>query len=282
MSLLIGCDPELFVQNSKTHEFVSAHNLFPGTKYDPSPVGNVGAIQVDGTAFEFNIAPASSVTEFISHINSVLHLSRVHLEKQNSDLVLCTEPVALFDKYYFDKVIPEEAKLLGCEPDYNAWTGKVNPKPKTNKPMRTGSGHVHIGWSAGEDIEDTSHIYDCREMVKQLDVGLFIPSLLWDSSHERRQLYGAPGAFRPKHYGCEYRVLSNKWVGNRELMEFVFDATKHSSELLDKDVRLYEDKEFNHLVGALSVGDMVSHATIRDAVTRLEEDFDFPILELAA
>lgn len=274
-SLLIGCDPELFVFNNGSQEFISAHDIFPGTKYDPHPVGTIGAVQVDGTAFEFNIRPSSTSAEFIRNINGVLHFARIHLKNVAPDLEFKTEPTALFNQTYFDN-LPAFPKLLGCEPDFNAWTGKVNPKPKTKLPMRTGSGHVHLGWTEMANPTDPAHLFDVHSVVKQLDVGLFIPSLLWDADNMRRTLYGKPGAFRPKPYGCEYRVLSNKWVGDRDLMQYVFDATKHSHDLLEKDIKLYEDKEFKEAVATLANGDDISRHAINSLVNRLEDDFDFP------
>ena len=49
----IGADPEVFVADSLTNTFVSAHDLVPGTKLEPFAV-NKGAVQVDGMALEFN------------------------------------------------------------------------------------------------------------------------------------------------------------------------------------------------------------------------------------
>jgi hypothetical protein len=38
-------------------------------------------------------------------------------------------------------------------------------------------------------------------------------------------MYGAAGAFRPKPYGVEYRVLSNAWLQSEELMAWVYRTT---------------------------------------------------------
>ena len=65
-------------------------------------------------------------------------------------------------------------------------------------------------------------------MTRQLDISLFLPSLLFDDDTERRKLYGFPGSFRPKQYGVEYRPLSNKWLRNEVLMTWVFNTTLRS------------------------------------------------------
>src|SRR5690606_25260133 len=130
----------------------SAHNIIPGSKHDPMPV-MCGAIQPDGVAAEFNINPAANVDEFVENIRGVLTELQERIESKNKGLSLIVTPTATFDKGYFNK-LPKKAKLLGCEPDYNVYTGKVNPPPETKLPFRTGAGHIHIGWTEGMSATD--------------------------------------------------------------------------------------------------------------------------------
>lgn len=242
--LLIGADPELFVFNRKTGKAESAHNYIPGSKYDPFGVDK-GAIQVDGVAAEFNIIPASSVEEFYDNISTVLQALTAYLRQKAPDCYLAAIPVADFEKEYFDS-LPPETKLLGCEPDYNAYTKKVNPTPDAKVAFRTGSGHVHLGWTNGADYASAEHFNDCCEIVRQLDASLFIPSHIWDVDKKRRSLYGNRGAFRPKSYGVEYRVLSNAWLADPALIEWVYSSTAHAYKLLEEGVRLQEDSWWKH------------------------------------
>lgn len=244
-NLTIGADPELFVYDRMADEFLSAHDLFPGTKWDPFPTAK-GAIQVDGVAAEFNIAPASNSAEFRHNINQVYNTMSLILNKMSksgTSLMLAASPVATFEKEYFNS-LPEETKALGCNPDFNAYTGKPNDPPHTDEPFRTGAGHIHIGWTEDADINDVSHIADCVAVVKQLDATLFIPSLAWDHDSKRRTLYGAPGSYRPKSYGVEYRVLSNAWVTDPDIQEWLFDATKESVVALENGDHIYNDKQY--------------------------------------
>jgi len=71
VKVTVGCDPELWLRDKKTGEIVSAHTLLPGTKLEPYKV-TAGAIQVDGTAAEFNIDPASGYSTFVTNIAQVL------------------------------------------------------------------------------------------------------------------------------------------------------------------------------------------------------------------
>jgi hypothetical protein len=42
----------------------------------------------------------------------------------------------------------------------------------------------------------------------------------------RRELYGKAGAFRPKPYGVEYRVLSNRWLNSEALIRWVYNQSQ--------------------------------------------------------
>lgn len=217
MEILIGADPEIFVK--KDGQFVSAHGLIEGSKEAPKKVDK-GAVQVDGMALEFNIDPARSEEEFVTNINTVLGILSGMVPEY--ELAKAT-PTAVFTQEYMDTQ-PEEAKLLGCDPDFSAYTKKANGKPNGDRPMRTAAGHVHIGIGKF-DTFSAQHIDLCSMITKELDVALGIPSLLMDNDDLRRQMYGKAGAFRPKPYGLEYRVLSNFWVGNDDLAKWVYNTT---------------------------------------------------------
>ena len=221
--ILIGCDPELFVYDRSTKKFISAHDIIPGTKDEPYVVP-CGAIQRDGVAAEFNINPSSDREEFLFNIQKVMDDLSHRVRKVNSNYVLAAEPVATFDKDYFDN-LPDEPKVLGCNPDFNAYTGKANCPPETKETFRTGAGHIHIGWGEFFDIYDTDHVRLCCDIVKQLDVVLYPYSLSWDKDTKRRTLYGKMGSFRPKHYGVEYRPLSNAFLRDADIIRYVFDTS---------------------------------------------------------
>lgn len=218
IKILVGADPELFLRNPNSRDFVSAHGMIPGTKDKPHPVP-FGAVQVDGTAVEFNIDPAESCDQFVHNIAAV----RADLETMCSGYTVDAIPVAEYSDEYFQS-IPAEAKELGCNPDFNGWTGEQNPAPDGEVTFRTGSGHVHIGWGEGFNPEDHSHMHTCAALARHLDYRLGIYTLLWDRDNRRRDLYGKAGAFRPKPYGMEYRVPSNAWLKSEQIQRFVYDS----------------------------------------------------------
>ena len=233
MKIKIGADPEVFAYDKRTGKPVSVHDIIPGNKLEPAKVPR-GAIQVDGVAAEFNIHPASSRAEFVRNIKKVYEfLGKVVLEK-DPNLELKATPCALFDQDYFDK-LPFECLQLGCEPDFDAYTLMMKNKPKTDKPLRTGAGHIHIGFNETikpkKDLLDIDYMKKCASLVYELDWAFGPVQTYWDSDEERRTLYGEPGTFRPKPYGLEYRVLSNAWLKETWSIMYVHDLTKGITQL---------------------------------------------------
>lgn len=222
MEIKVGCDPEVFVK--KNGVFHSAHGLIPGDKKNPFKV-NRGAVQVDGMALEFNIDPAASEDEFCINVQEVFNTLRLMVPEYE----LATVPVADFDAAYMASQ-PAEALELGCDPDFNGWFTCANDKPNGDRPFRTASGHVHIGWTNGEDVNDGTHFNRCAAVAREMDFYLGLPSIAYDNDVRRRELYGKAGCFRPKSYGCEYRTLSNVWLKSEELMRWVFRAVQNGMQ----------------------------------------------------
>lgn len=230
MRITIGADPEFFLENSRGKR-IPAVGLVPGTKDKPYPLKR-GAVQLDGTAVEFNIKPALTPEGFVINIRSVLKEVRSMIPAEYKFLF---SPAVTYAADVFDS-LPETAKELGCTPDIDARTGSYNPTPVASGAlarMRTGAGHLHIGWGNGFDVDSRSHRWDAFEVVKQLD-GVFQDfEKYWDNTDagaKRRQLYGKLGACRVKPYGVEYRSLSNAWVGKPKLHAWLHKATKAVTE----------------------------------------------------
>lgn len=216
--ILIGCDPEVFVK--KDGLFKSAFGLIKGDKANPFPVRR-GAVQVDGMALEFNIDPAATEDEFCINVQDVFNQMKLMVP----DYEVVASPVAHFEAAYL-KEQPPAALELGCDPDFNAWTTEANVKPDADRPMRTASGHIHIGWTNGEDTQGNDHLNRCRMAAKQMDFYLGLPSLIYDNDTLRREMYGKAGACRYKPYGVEYRTLSNAWLKSENLMRWVFRSAQ--------------------------------------------------------
>lgn len=228
MTVLVGADPEIFI--ARKGEFMSGHGVIPGTKRKPFKV-NKGAVQVDGMALEFNIDPAASADDMVTNIHSVMNELRAMVPEEFD---LLPVPVAFFSPEVM-KVQPREALELGCEPDFNAYTMTVNPKPDGSDNMRTAAGHVHVGFvpeGIKADARDPMHFEDCATLIRQLDFYLGLPSVLYDEDVLRKEKYGKAGAFRPKPYGAEYRVLSNFWLKEERFIRMVWNNVQHAVNAL--------------------------------------------------
>ena len=226
MKITIGADPEIFLTRNK--KFISGHGIIPGNKKEPHKV-NGGAVQLDGMAAEFNILPVSHGREMRLGIDTVLS----ELRKMLPDGVdFSTESSANFDETYMASQ-PDETKVLGCDPDFNAYTGQPNPRPDQHPTMRTAAGHVHIGWEGAEEESSSEKMANCITITRQMDFYLGIPSLILDpKGGPRRTMYGKAGAFRPKSYGVEYRVLSNFWIFSSAYIHWVAVQTKAAIDTL--------------------------------------------------
>lgn len=222
--ILVGCDPEVFVK--KNGKFMSAFGLIAGDKKNPQKVRS-GAVQVDGMALEFNIDPAATENQFCLNVQDVYE----QLCRMVPGYEVVATPVAHFDADYI-KQQPAAALELGCDPDYNSWTGMVNVKPDGDRPMRTAAGHIHIGWTNGKDITEPVHVAQANAMGRQMDFFLGLPSLFYDDDQERREMYGKAGCIRVKPYGGEYRTLSNAWLKSEKLMRLVYRNTQAGMKAL--------------------------------------------------
>lgn len=246
--ILVGADPEVFVRQNGS--FVSAYGLITGDKENPQKV-NRGAVQVDGMALEFNIDPAKDTDEFVLNITTVFDQLRLMVPNHEIAVV----PVADFSLEYLAQQ-PEEARALGCNPDFDAYTGMVNKKPQAERPMRTAAGHVHIGWGEGM----AGHDEQCRTATIQMDFFLGLPSLFYDDDERRRSMYGAAGCYREKSYGVEYRTLSNAWLLNKERMAWVHRATVKGMQELMSGNYLFE--KFGNIANIINTSDKKAAAEI--------------------
>lgn len=230
----VGADPELFLCVNGV--VTPATGLIKGSKSSPFVVKN-GAVQVDGTAAEFNIDPAESEEDFVGSINSV--------QKLLLDMVDNSSVYEGCSVTWDEEVIksqPTEALELGCDPDFNAYRKCQNRRPDENSHMRTAGGHVHIGGFYPEDKWDPDHMDQMMELTKLFDKNVTHYSPMWDKDTKRREMYGLAGAFRPKIYGVECRSLSNKWITDPRLAGFVYRGVEQSiKELLSGDVVSLQD-----------------------------------------
>ncbi len=280
MKISLGCDPEFFIQDTKTLQHISAHDIVKGTKEKPHEIARKGFIQVDGLACEMNTIPATNPKGFVQNINSILKQLRKHIKKNNKHARLVMASTVVFDKDYF-KDLPDHVKVLGCDVDYDAYTGEIRTLIDNDTTARSAGGHLHIGWLEDTDIlaEDNlfnpEHLEDCCRVVKQLDAIFWVLSNMWDFDTDRRKTYGEKGAFRPKTFGVEYRTLSNQWLTSPLLMHWIFETVEHCVNLLSTGTEMYSAKH-NKLIDFLDKDLNISQTT--NYYRMLQNVFDIPAI----
>lgn len=218
-AIKLGADPELFIVDPFTNEYVSSIGLIGGSKDSPRALPRDGFYaQEDNVLLEFNIPPCETVIGWKASLKYGMLAARELLPPFYG---LRVQGSATFTEAQLQK---PEANLFGCDPDNNAWTDEPNPIPEIPKNgLRTAGGHIHVGY---EKPNRVLSMY----LVRAMDKYLGIPSILMDKDTERRRLYGKAGAYREKGYGVEYRTLSAFWLQSDKLMEWAWHQTMRAIE----------------------------------------------------
>ena len=237
LSISVGCDPEVMVYNDAEVP-ISCHEFIPGTKDAPHRL-TVGAVQRDGLALEFNPDPAYTKEQFADNVLRTLHDVRNLVPKGYN---IRFKPAVTFEPWYFD-MLPEKVRELGCSPDFNAYTGLINPPPDTgpHPTLRTTAGHIQVGFLGDQrvDKDDPHHFQDCCAAIPECDRAYDSIKGRIDPDTLRQSLYGKLGAFRPTPFGVEHRVPSCAWVEYPRLYPFMFDLYETAFARLSGDDRPY-------------------------------------------
>jgi len=215
LSYSIGADPEWFLKSRTTGKPVSAIGKIGGTKDDPQPLKGIlmkgFAIQEDNVALEYNIPPCSSVDEWVdTHVAAWNAIEEHYLKPLKLQRFIVPS-----HSFAEEELADPRSWVFGCEPDFDAWALRINPRPASADPfLRSAGGQIHVGCDGLSKLEKL-------ELVRVLDAFISLPLMLKDRDTNRRQLYGNPGAMRFKPYGLEYRTPSNYWTKSKGLVQNV-------------------------------------------------------------
>ncbi len=232
MKLMLGADPEVFVGDDNGVK--SIIGKIGGTKEFPRPLFEIGegfAVQEDNVALEFNIPASKNKREFVRNITKATSFLETMVHDMHGYKFVKDSAVSFPEEELQDV----RSHVFGCDPDFNAWTKSINPKPRAqDRNLRSCGGHVHVG--CGPDFDITSG-------VKWCDLMLSVPAVKMDTGLLRKSLYGKAGAFRAKPYGFEYRSLSNFWIFNKRYIGWVYDNTKRALVAVKAGRSLDEDQD---------------------------------------
>jgi len=189
-----------------------------------------GAMQADNVNAELNTEAAASFDAFEKSWVGVVSDTEKHIQDQVGDTA-GLHAIASAD-FPEDQLQDPEAKIFGCEPDFNAYKLDVNvlPTDAIDLPLRTAGGHIHVGINKADQSQAPllDELFNIRAtQALDLFVGLVFTWL--DQAPDairRRELYGKASAHRQKPYGFEYRALSNTWAKTRELALMTYNLTQ--------------------------------------------------------
>jgi hypothetical protein len=231
---MVGSDIECFLWNNKEAAVVPCVDVLPGTKEAPHPIGpgKGYAVQEDNVMVEFNIPPATTGPMWADYIDNAKQYVEEILPKDHS---LLFESSMLFKPAQLQS---DQAKLAGCEPDFNAYTGgKMRAPWNAEANMWRGAGlHIHLGGD-----------FQAPDFVCALIAELMITiplGLRPDEDDLRAQFYGQPGIFRPKPYGIEYRSLGSVWAQDEYLLRDIGIQAHHVANYLTNTSALELQKAF--------------------------------------
>jgi hypothetical protein len=269
--MTIGCDPEFFLGGLERGKLVSAIPFVDGTKEEPKVLPLGGNIQRDNVAVEVATDPADSVDKFITSIKNTLTEAVKTLPKSTEIVAV---PSATFDA---DQLEHPEAQRFGCDPDYDAWEIVQNEPPcATDASFRSCGAHIHVG-TTGDD--ENAFLLDFEgkiNTVKAMDCIHGIVSTILDSGEDalaRRQLYGKPGAHRPKDYGVEYRVLSNYWLKSPVTVMMMYHLTQDALKV----VREGKVQALVETIGETEVKSIITEGNV-EAAKKVVNDYIMPLL----
>lgn len=237
MSLMFGCDPEVFaVVNGKAispamMEKFSGIKILETDMSEKHPVyikNNDFSWMQDGVAWELTIRhPIKTAKEMHSILNNSLQCLEEYFSKLNykgDGISLFKQPVVDIDPFEYYPFLNEnkihQGFIFGCDPDRDAIVPEYRCKEMDvfTHLFRYGGGHIHI--SGAEELQ--KYILIAVKLLA-ITVGNFcvMNSPFPDAEKQRATTYGRPGRYRPQRYpsgefGVEYRSPSNSWISFSE------------------------------------------------------------------
>lgn len=226
----LGCDPELFLRDSKTKALVSAVPIIPEGKGEGRALDSTGQNCVihDNVLIEFNTVPKVGAKAFTENV--AVTMKNIQNIVAARGLELHLQASADFP----EDQLCAESRIFGCDPDFGCYPPGMNymPAEAAEQPFRSAGGHLHIG--KHKDSPELNEMLDLEDgsgkfrIVKALDVFIGIVSTFIEKDETaaaRRELYGKAGAHRPKTYGVEYRACSPWWLASPKHTELVYALT---------------------------------------------------------
>lgn len=230
----MGGDPEFFIGDEKGR-IRGADDFLPG-KHKPLKVaargGTISHLFFDGIQGEMAVAHQTCREYFAGNIEKCWRKLYQIIPKDHKVILV---PAAKIRKTTLKNADPE-ARIFGCEPDFNAYTLSQNtPEMDASEHLyRYAGGHMHLGISSayldkGGEFDLAKSEEGHIRAVKFFDLMITIPTMRLDNdpgSKMRRSKYGKAGCFRPTPYGIEYRTPSCWWLKSPLLVSLSYGLAR--------------------------------------------------------
>lgn len=227
----LGCDPEIFITRiagtvRKRVAAVGSERIVP----EPQVTDDMPPrVTRDGVQVELHVpgntacreALAGQVSRAMSTLSALVTKARA--TRRDPSIAISFQPLVTLTRGDISRLSPE-ARELNCKPSRNAYGREQVWRDGSIYPIRTASGHLHLGNSLF-----TKNMIDPDEGVKVLDLLVGIPCVLVDQDPAqkiRRETYGRAGEYRLPKHGVEYRVPSNFWLQDYKMLSMVFGLAK--------------------------------------------------------
>ena len=234
--LCFGADPEIFL--TEDGKIVGAETVLPRNGLG---VQSGNRVMIDGVQAELQPNPSVCRVALASNITSCYsQLFRFLQNKQRRKIAINFSKVIRMSRTDLN-ALSEKARILGCEPSFNVYTGgqsdlMINPARSL---MRSAAGHIHVGLQ--RPTQNQKAWIDSTVRALDLIVGNTCVLIDRDPANAiRRKVYGRAGEFRLPTHGIEYRTLSNFWLHSYQLMSLVIglvDVAVNVAQVEDVTVR---------------------------------------------
>lgn len=227
----LGCDPELFLRKNvggvKEVKYVTVGSELAIPREGITTTKGNGIVR-DGVQVELHPMAGNCREGLGERLAECI----VTLDKQAKAkrLEIDFAQVVKVSKETLEELAPEN-QVLGCHPSKNYYGTKAINVDGRKMLLRSGSGHIHLGW---DKIGEGKQISP-EKLVPILDLVAGIPGVLLDRNPDaavRRKYYGRAGEYRLPDYGLEYRTLSNFWLRGYWLMSLMMAQCRQAVDIV--------------------------------------------------
>jgi hypothetical protein len=243
----IGADPEFVIRYK--NKYLPSFMFIEGTKQNPEDKGNGFAVLKDNLLIEGNIPPSSTEDSFYSNMSYLITMINLLLETKKPGAHIDFVDIAKFDKRF---IYTKDGQEFGCSSYIDAWEKCSKQSPKLGDSLYRPVGtHIHLGYDVLDDNVDPMimNLY----LARAYDYFVSLPSDIVSYTKQRRENYGAYGAFRPTPYGIEFRTLGGYfgnpaytfWIYNQVQKVVEYCSSAENCEKLESLKKpSYEDYDF--------------------------------------